>query len=616
MHEDASVEKIQGLPPEEIDLYKIRHSLAHVLAQAVLSFYPTAKLGFGPPVENGFYYDFEFEQPITAEDLPKFEKKMIEIIKSKQEFVRTEMTADQATAKLQEMKQPYKAEFAQDLKVRGINNISFYQNGPFVDMCEGPHYENTIRLPQSAFKIDHIAGAYWKGSEKNKMLTRVYGLAFKDKKELSDYIARRQLAIDRDHRKIGKELDIFHIDDEIGRGMPLWLPKGAVLREELEKLAKEFEFLAGYSRVATPHITKEELFYRSGHLPYYNEGMYPPIEIDEENRKERYYLKPMNCPLHHKVFGARRHSYKELPLRFAEYGTVYRYEKSGQLSGLQRVRMLSMNDAHIYLAEEQIFSEVSNVLKMYDKVYKLFGFNDYKLRLSLHDPANKEKYYDDPAMWEKAEGMLAKALNSLGLKYVMGPGEAAFYGPKIDFQFKNLLGKEETVSTLQLDFLAAKKFDLKYMGVDGKEHDCVVIHRSPLSTHERFVSFLLEMYGGAFPTWLAPVQVRIVTVNEEFNDYAQKLNDELHQSLVRVEVDTSDESFGKKIRNGAIQKIPVVLVIGANEKDNNTVTVRRYQVKEQVTVSFAEFKADLLTEIRERHFFKHLTGPQAGEVKE
>lgn len=603
--EEVTLDKLKELPAAEVELYRIRHSLAHVLAQAVLSIRPGARLGFGPPIDTGLYYDFDLDTPLTAEDLPAIEKKMMEILKAKQPFERTERPIDEAVSFLEAQGQPFKVEFARELQEKGVESLSFYKNGPFVDMCEGPHVENTVRLPR-AFKVDSIAGAYWRGSEKNKMLSRVYVLAFKEKEELDAYLERRRLAAERDHRKLGKELDIFHIEDSIGRGLPIWLPKGTVIREELERFAKDFEYLGGYQRVATPHITKEELFYRSGHLPYYSEGMYPPMKLEDDDRQENYYLKPMNCPMHHMTYAARRHSYKELPLRLAEYGTVYRYEKSGQLTGLQRVRMLSMNDAHIYLMEEQIPDEISRLLELYDQMYRTLGFEDYRIRLSLHDPGRKEKYHEDPAMWARAEQMLASALDARGIQYFRAEDEAAFYGPKIDFQFRNVLGKEETVSTIQLDFLAPTRFDLKYVGADGREHACAVIHRAPLSTHERLVGYLLERYGGAFPTWLSPVQVRIVPVNEDVLEYAEKVRERLFRSFVRVEVDSSDASFAKKIRNGAVEKIPMVLVIGAKEAEAGAVTVRRYQVKEQATVELDVFEKELLAEIRERRFFAHL----------
>jgi len=599
--EDVSLDQVHGLSESEVRLFRIRHSLAHVLAQAVLETYPRARLAFGPPVENGFYYDFDFDQPIGEADLPKLEAKMRDIIKARQPFAREEMSVTDAQARLASMSQPFKVEHAQLLGGRGLQSISFYKNGPFIDMCEGPHVANTGDIPADAFKLDRLAGAYWRGDEKNKMLTRIYGLAFPSKAELASYIERRQLAIERDHRKLGKELDLFEFDDMIGRGLPLWLPKGTVVREEIERFAKEIEFRYGYDRVATPHITKEGLFYKSGHLPYFKEDMFPPLEIAEEGGAERYYLKPMNCPFHHRVFAARPHSYRDLPLRLAEYGTVYRHEKSGQLTGLQRARMLSMNDAHLYLAEEQIEDEITALLNMYAECYETFGLGgDYSVRLSLHDPKNKDKYFDDPAMWEKAEAILARALEARGIAHVRAVGEAAFYGPKIDFQFRTLLGKEETMSTIQLDFLAAPKFDLHYVGSDGAAHPPVVIHRAPMSTHERFVSFLIEKWGGAFPLWLAPVQVRMVPIADDLVPYAREVAGKLRALMIRAEVDDSAGTLGKKIRAGTTEKIPVLAVVGGKEKEAGAVNVRRYGSREQATVPVAAFVDGIAAEVRTR----------------
>jgi threonyl-tRNA synthetase len=599
--EDVSADQVRGLSPEEAKLFRIRHSLAHVLAQAVLSFYPKARLAFGPPVENGFYYDFDLPETITDADLPRIEAKMREIIKARQPFAQEDMALSEAETLLRNMDQPYKVEHAQLLGGKGVGQLSFYRNGPFVDMCEGPHVGQTGDIPSKAFKLDRLAGAYWRGDEKNKMLTRIYGLAFATPEELAAYIERRNLAAERDHRKLGKELDLFEIDDMVGRGLPLWLPKGTVIREEIERYAKELEFRYGYERVATPHITKESLFYKSGHLPYFKEDMYPPLEIEEEGRSERYYLKPMNCPFHHRVYGARPHSYRDLPLRLAEYGTVYRYEKSGQLSGLQRVRMLSMNDAHIYLRDDQVEGEISELLKMYMECYETFGLvGDYTVRLSVHDPANKAKYFDDPALWEKSEGLLRRALEAHGIPYVLGMGEAAFYSPKIDFQFRTLLGKEETMSTIQADYMAAQKFDLHYAGSDGAPHPCVVIHRAPMSTHERFVSFLIEKYGGAFPLWLAPVQVRVIPISDEVADFAREVAAELRRAFIRAEVDDAAGTLGKKIRTGTTQKIPVLAVIGAKEREARSVNVRRYGVQEQTVVPLAAFVDAISAEYRTR----------------
>jgi threonyl-tRNA synthetase len=599
--EDVSADQAHGLSPAEAQVFRIRHSLAHVLAQAVLTQFPKARLAFGPPVENGFFYDFDLDQPITDADLPRIEAKMREIVKARQPFAKKDLPLSEAEALLSSMGQSYKVEHAQSLAARGAQTLSFYSNGPFTDMCEGPHVENTGEIPVKAFKLDRLAGAYWRGDEKNKMLTRIYGLAFATEAELADYLARRKLAAERDHRKLGKDLDLFEIDDMIGKGLPLWLPKGTVVREEIERYAKEIEFRYGYERVVTPHVSKEELFYKSGHLPYFKDDMYPPLEIDEDGHNERYYLKPMNCPFHHRIYSARPHSYRDLPLRLAEYGTVYRYEKSGQLSGLSRVRMLSMNDAHLYMREDQIEEEIDSLLQMYREVYDTFGLEgDYTVRLSLHAPEKKEKYFDDPAMWERGEGILARALEGRGIAHVRAPGEAAFYGPKIDFQFKTLLGKEETMSTVQIDYLAAPKFDLTYAGNDGAQHPVVVIHRAPLSTHERFVSFLIEKYGGAFPLWLAPVQVRIIPISDEVIDFAREVAADLRKAFIRAEVDDAPGTLGKKIRTGTTQKIPVLAVIGGKEKEARAVNVRRYGVTEQTVVPLQAFVDAITNESRSR----------------
>lgn len=599
--EDVSADQVRGLSPDEARVFRIRHSLAHVLAQAVLSEQAGARLAFGPPVENGFFYDFDLDQPITEADLGRIESKMRDIIKARQEFSHEDLTLPEAEKLLQSAEQPYKLEHARLLGQRGVTSISFYKNGPFVDMCEGPHVANTSEIPVKAFKLDRIAGAYWRGDERNKMLTRIQGLAFASPEELAAYVERRKLATERDHRKLGKELDLFEFDDMIGRGLPLWLPKGTVVREEIERFAKEIEFRFGYDRVTTPHISKEELFYKSGHLPYFKEDMFPPLELDEEGHRERYYLKPMNCPFHHRVYAARMRSYRDLPLRLAEYGTVYRYERSGQLTGLSRARMLSMNDAHIYLAEDQIEAEMSALLEMYRECYETFGLSgEYSVRLSLHAAANKEKYFDDPAMWEKAEGILARALDARGIKYVPAVGEAAFYGPKIDFQFRTLLGKEETMSTIQIDYGAAQKFDLHYTGSDGAQHPVVVLHRAPMSTHERFVSYLIEKHGGAFPLWLAPVQVRVIPIADDVLDYAREISAQLRSQMIRAEVDDAPATLGKKIRAGSTQKIPVLAVIGGKEKAAGAVNVRRYGSAEQVTVPTPAFVEAIASEARTR----------------
>lgn len=572
------------LPEEKLlPVYKLRHSLAHILAQAVLTIRPEAKLGFGPPIDNGFYYDFDFgSNPISETDLKEIEEKMWKIIKERQQFERSEMTVDEAISMLNASNQNYKAEYARELSDKGLavnGKLSFYKNGPFLDMCEGPHLVATNEVPKATFKLDKLAGSYWRGSEKNPMLTRIYGLAFETPAELKDYIEKRELARQRDHRKLGKELDLFEFDEEVGSGLPLWLPKGTVIREELEKWAKEEEFKYGYQRVSTPTITRQQLYFTSGHLPYYKDSMFPPMELEDE---DRYYLRPMNCPHHHKVFAARLRSYRDLPIRLAEYGNDYRFEKRGSLSGLMRVRAMCMNDAHIYCSYEAVKDELKAVIEMYRRYYTHLRLGDFRVRLSLHSTDNS-KFVDQEEEWQRSEGIVREVLQEVGIDFTEEAGEAAFYGPKIDIQLKNVLGKEETVSTCQLDFVMAERFDLKYKAQDGTEKRPYVIHRAPLSTHERMISFLIEIYGGAFPTWLSPVQVMLVPVNETVLDYARELQSKMHGQMIRVELDDSNDSLNKKLRNAITGKIPNIWVIGSREAEEKTITWRRYSSKEQVT---------------------------------
>ena len=587
-------------------IYKLRHSLAHILAQAVQKARPGTLLGFGPPVDNGFYYDFILPEPITDEDLPSLEKEMRRIIGQGQQFEREELPAEQALQRLEQMKEPHKVEYAHELIEAGNDQLSFYTNGPFVDMCEGPHVESTRQVPADCFHLYSLAGAYWRGDERNVMMTRIYGFAFPNKKELKSYLARRELALQRDHRKLGAQLDIFVIDEEVGKGLPLWLPNGAVLCQELEKLAMEMEFKAGYERVLTPHITREGLYRTSGHLTHFKTDMYPPMLLEDdpqegEGEKQAYYLKPMNCPHHHKLFAARPRSYRELPVRFAEYGMCYRYEKSGQLQGLTRVRAMHMNDAHIYCTPQQAKQEFMGVMELHFKHYELFEFEDYFMRLSLRDPRDpKLKYVESPEAWDFTEKIVQEAMQELGVEYVVDYGEAAFYGPKVDIQFRTVLEREFTVSTNQLDFAIPPRFGLTYTGPDGEPHTPLCIHRAPLGTHERFVAFLIEHYGGAFPTWLAPVQVRILPVGANYLDYAQRLNDALRQDMVRCEVDESDETLGKKIRLGATRKIPILLVVGDREQAGQSVTLRRYGIKRQQSMDFGGFQQMIGDEIRQR----------------
>jgi len=584
--------------PEEEQLYKIRHSLAHILAQAVLKIRPDAKLAFGPPIDNGFYYDFDFaDKPLAPEDFPQIEEHMRDIVKEKQEFQYFTRSIDDAVKHLEEQGESYKVEYAKELASQGETELGFYKNGPFEDMCRGPHVENTGKLRYDCFKIDSLAGAYWRGDERNTQLTRVYVHAFKEKKELKVFLKQLELAKERDHRKLGAELSLYVIDDDVGQGLPLWLPNGAIIRDQLEAFAKEIEFKAGYQQVHTPHITKENLYKTSGHLPYYKEGMYPPMQLGED---EPYYLKPMNCPHHHKIFAARPRSYRDLPFRLAEYGTCYRFEDSGALAGLLRVRMLSMNDAHIYCTPEQLRDEFKAVLDMHKFYYDKFQLSDYWMRLSTYDAERRDKFVENPEAWASSEKILREVLDEMGIRYEEGKGEAAFYGPKVDFQIKNVIGREETASTNQLDFDVPGKFGLVYKGEDGKDHTPYCIHRAPLGTHERFLAFLIEHFGGAFPTWMAPTQVRLVPINEKFNDYAESLEKELHDKLIRVDIDRSSESFNKKVRTAITSKIPNIAIIGGKEVEESTVTWRRYGVKEQRSLSRNDFIAEVKSMVDER----------------
>ncbi|MBF0278918.1 MAG: threonine--tRNA ligase [SAR324 cluster bacterium] len=576
-------------------LFKIRHSLAHVLAQSVLEIRPHAKLGFGPPTETGFYYDFDLEEALTPEDLKDIEKKMKRIIKSNQKFEREDLPFETIAERLEKEDQSYKIEYASDLKDKGETSFSIYSNGPFWDMCEGPHVESTREIKLDSFTLDSLAGAYWRGSEENNMLQRVYGLAFETGDELREFIKNRKLAMERDHRKLNSQQQYFVISEEVGKGLPLWLPNGTVLREELEKLAKEKEFQAGYQRVATPHITKENLYLTSGHLPYYSDGMFPPMDVDGE----KFYLKPMNCPHHHMIYKAVPRSYRDLPLRLAEYGTCYRYEQSGELAGLLRVRGLTMNDAHIYCTPEQVKDEFIRVIQLHLDYYQMFGLKDYWMRLSLPEE-DDEKYVGESEVWQKAEKIMTEAMEEAGVPYESVRGEAAFYGPKIDFQIVNVVGREESASTNQLDLIMPGRFDLTYIGPDNEHHRPMLLHRAPLGTHERFCAFLIEHYGGAFPTWLAPVQVRLLPVASAFNEYAFRLKDELSSEFVRVEVDDSSDSFGKKIRNGATSKIPNLLIIGEKEQSDQSVTWKQYGSREQQTLGFESFRKVLLEKIKNR----------------
>lgn len=600
---------MQDAPPEKDDLYRMRHSLAHVMAQAVLEMRPDSKLGFGPPVADGFYYDFILPEPLTDRDFKELEKRMRKIINQDQVFEEENLPYEEAMARLEEMGEPYKKEYAEELfDKKGIETLRFYRNGPFLDMCEGPHVPSTKAIPADGFKIRSLAGAYWRGDSNNVMMTRIYAWAYPDKAQLKEAIRAHEEALKRDHKKLGRELAMFKIDERVGKGLPLWLPNGAVVRNQLERYMDELEFRDGYRRVATPHLAKADLYHTTGHLPYYKHSMFPFMEMRETTREggevvEEYVLKPMNCPHHHLIFGAQKHSYRDLPIRLAEYGHCYRYEESGSLSGLLRVRGMCMNDAHIYCTEEQIEEEFLKVMEMHKTLYAKLGITDYYMRLSTwdpDDPKGKQKYVDNPEAWERTQDLVRSAMVRSGLPFTEVKGEAAFYGPKIDFQFRTVTGREETASTNQLDFAVPPRMDLTYTDANNEEQHPYVIHRAPAGTHERFVAFLIEHFAGAFPTWLAPVQARVVTVSDEFRPYADAVVADLRDQLVRAEVDPAHDTMGKKIRNAIKAKIPNVVVIGQKERDTNTVTLRRYGSEEQTTLPVEEFKADLLRRIRER----------------
>ena len=590
-------------------LWRIRHSLAHVLAQAVVEMRPGSTLGFGPPIDDGFYYDFILAQPIAEADFPELERRMRRILKKGQRFQHEELPVADAFARLDEMGEPHKREYAAELVAKNhLASLSFYRNGPFLDMCEGPHVEDTRQIPRDGFKLRRVAGAYWRGDSDNVMMTRVYAWAFASKEDLDAAVSAFELAQARDHKKLGRELDLFVIDDEVGRGLPLWLPNGTVIRDELEKLAVELEFRAGYQRVATPHIAKAGLFDQTGHLAHYQESMYPPMSVTEETPsgemvRERYMLRPMNCPHHHRIFAARPRSYRELPLRLAEYGQCYRWEASGAVSGLARVRGLCMNDAHIYCTEAQVKDVFREVIAQCDEVYGIVGFTGHRLRLSRwdpDDPKGREKYVDAPDEWRRTEAIIAELLAEMGRDYEDAPGEAAFYGPKIDIQFRTVTGREETLSTVQLDFAVPPRLGLAYVGADGAEHTPYCVHRAPLSTHERFVAILTEHFGGAFPTWLAPVQVQVLTVSDRFNDYARDIVARLRANLVRAELGSGSDTVAKKVRAATVRKIPNMVVVGERETTERTVTLRRYGAREQTTLPLAAFEAAVARTIAAR----------------
>ena len=586
---DCSLEPILG--DSEAGLYILRHSCAHLLAQAVTELFPDSKPTIGPPIENGFYYDFMME-PIGDEDLGMIQKRMKELVRENLPLIREEH--DNATLRGMFKSNPFKLEIL-DEKLGDEVGSSAYRQGDFVDLCRGPHVSSTSQLRW--FKLTSTSQAYWRADRDRESLVRIYGMCYPSKEALKERERQLAEAAKRDHKKIGREMELYMIDELIGKGLPVWLPNGEILRSEIERYAIETEDSYGYDRVTTPVLGKKQLFETSGHLPHYADGMYPPMEMDDGS----YYLKAMNCPMHHLVFRNKKRSYRDLPIRIAEYGTVYRNELSGTLAGMLRVRMLSMNDAHIYCTLEQVAQEFADNINMAKEYYETFGFDDYYFRLSLWDPEKRDKYIDQPENWEHTQNHLREIMDGLGVDYIESIGEAAFYGPKVDIQFRTAIGREESMATIQLDFAAKERFELSFMDETGNENgEVFVIHRAPLSTHERFVAFLLENWAGNLPTWLSPIQVQVITISEKHKEHADFVKVSLESAGVRVRVDDSDNTVGKKIRTHRKMRPAYMLILGDDEANNGTVSVRARNGEQRNGVPLEEFVADIFAEISNR----------------
>ena len=569
------------------------HSTAHLMAQAVKRLHPKTKVTIGPYLENRFYYDFDVETPFTEEDLLEIEKEMLKISKENLDIVHEVKSREDALKFFKKIGEDYKVEIINDLDESEV--LKVYAQGDFTDLCRGPHVSSTGTIQH--FKLLSSSAAYWRGDENNQTLQRVYGTSFTNAKDLKKYLLMLEEQKKRDHRKIGKELDLYFHDEEVGPGLPLWTPNGAIIIDEIEALAKEKEDLGGYQRVRTPHLTKGDLYEKSGHLEHYVSSMYPAMDVDGTD----YYMKPMNCPHHHKIYANTPKSYRDLPYRLAEYGTCYRYEKSGELFGLMRVRSMQMNDAHIYCTEDQFKEEFIGVCNLYMDYFKIFGIEKYEMRLSLHDPKGLgKKYINNPELWKKTEDDVRDALKDAGLKFTESVGDAAFYGPKIDVQVWSAIGKEFSLATNQVDFAVPERFDLTYKDVDGKSKTPLCIHRAPLGTHERFIGFLIEHFGGNFPLWLAPKQVTILPVSDKFNDYAYDICESLRSHGIRVNVDNRSEKIGSKIRDAEMQKINIMVIVGEKETQDKTLTVRRRFIKEQETLSLNDFTKQIINEINDR----------------
>ena len=588
---DAEIAIITGDSPEGHEV--LLHSTAHLMAHAVKELFPDAKVTIGPAIENRFYYDFDIDGTFSDDDLVRIEKKMHELAANDYVVTRMELTHGDAAKLFNKMNESYKVEIIEDID--GDDNISAYTQGDFTDLCRGPHVPQTGKI--KFFKLLNTSGAYWRGNESNKMLQRIYGTAFSSKKELNKYLNFLDEAKKRDHRKLGKELALFTFDEEVGPGLPLWLPNGTVIIDELEALAKETEDKAQYQRVRTPHLTKGSLYEKSGHLDHYQDAMYPSMDVDGIE----YYVKPMNCPHHHKIYAARPKSYRDLPVRLSEYGTCYRYEKSGQLFGLMRVRSMQMNDAHIYCTKDQLKDEFLAVCNMYLYYFDIFGIDKYKLRFGLHDPEGfGKKYIDEPELWQQTEAEVREALIEGNFEHEEISGEAAFYGPKIDVQVWSAIGKEFTLATNQVDFAIPKRFGLTFTDEGGREQTPLCIHRAPLSTHERFVGFLIEHFGGDFPLWLAPVQVAVLPVSDKVIDYARNVENTLQEAGLRVQLNGQPDKVGAKIRQAELQRINVMLVVGEKEAQNNQVALRRRFKGDLGTQLLDDVVTELKTEIETR----------------
>ncbi|MCP5096292.1 MAG: threonine--tRNA ligase [Chloroflexi bacterium] len=600
------METENNVPYIESELYKKRHSAAHVMAEAVLEFFPEAKLAIGPPIEDGFYYDFDLGKgengkPITftPEDMEKIEQRMKQLLKKNAKFLQSSISVDDALTLFAD--QPFKLELIQDLAAgkvdengnpttEKVSEVGLYQHREFVDLCRGPHVSFTKKVKANAVKLIRTSGAYWRGDENRPQLQRIYGTAWHNKIELDAHLKLLEEAKARDHRRLGKQLGLFHISQLVGSGLPLWLPKGAMLRETLEGFLRQAQLERGYLPVITPHIGKLDLYIKSGHYPYYKDSQYTPIDVDDE----QFMLKPMNCPHHIEIYKSEPRSYRDLPLRLAEFGTVYRYEQSGELNGLTRVRGFTVDDSHLFVTPDQLEEEFIGVVSLIQHVFETMGFHDFRARLGVNDP-NSDKYAGEPEMWERGVNAIKKAADKAGMNYTIEEGEAAFYGPKLDFIFRDVLKREWQLGTVQVDFLLPERFEIEYTGEDSQKHRPVMIHRAPFGSMERFVGILIEHFNGAFPLWLSPVQVMMVPIADRHIPYAQEVAAELRAAGLRVEVDAGSERMNKKIRTAQMQKIPYMLVVGDKEAEGNAVAVRTRENENRGAISVAEFKTQATT---------------------